>query len=106
LSRAKIERLWGTFQDRLISELRLEGISTLEQANEYLDSVFIPKYKRKFTRKPKVKEIAYRPMPQEMDLDQILCKKERICSFSNGSFGGRDTTFCYFCKKGDIITLH
>ena len=75
-AKGRIERLWGTFQDRLISELRLEGISSLEKANEYLHSVFLPKYNKKFTRKPKVKEVAYRPIPQGMDLDRILCIKE------------------------------
>ena len=76
-AKGRIERLWGTFQDRLISELRLEGISSLEEANEYLDSVFLPKYNKKFTRKPKVKEVAYRPIPEGMDLDRILCIKEK-----------------------------
>ena len=76
-AKGRIERLWGTFQDRLISELRLEGISSLERANEYLHSVFLPKYNKKFTRKPKVEESAYRIIPKGMDLDQILCIKER-----------------------------
>jgi len=75
--KGRIERLWGTFQDRLISELRLEGISTLEKANEYLHSVFLPKYNRKFTRKPKVEEVAYRVIPEGMDLDRIFCLKEK-----------------------------
>ena len=67
----------GTFQDRLISELRLEGISNLEEANRYLHTVFLPKYNKKFTRKPRVEEKAYRPIPQGMDLSQILCIKDR-----------------------------
>jgi len=75
--KGRIERLWGTFQDRLISELRLEGISSLEGANEYLHSVFLSKYRQKFTRKPKVEESAYRIIPKGMDLDQILCIKEK-----------------------------
>ena len=75
-AKGRIERLWGTFQDRLISELRLEGISSLEGANDYLHSVFLPKYNKKFTRKPKVEESAYRIIPKGMDLDQILCIKE------------------------------
>ena len=66
----------GTFQDRLISELRLEGISSLEEANNYLRSVFLVKYKRKFTRKPKVEDSAYRPIPQGIDLDRIFSIKE------------------------------
>jgi len=76
-ARGRIERLWGTFQDRLISELRLEGISTLQDANRYLHSVFLPKYNRKFTRKPQLEEAAYRAIPQGMDLDRIFCIKEK-----------------------------
>ena len=52
-AKGRIERLWGTFQDRLISELRLEGISSLEEANKYLHNVFLPKHNKKFTRKPR-----------------------------------------------------
>ena len=75
--KGRIERLWGTFQDRLISELRLEGISSLEEANEYLHSVFLPKYNKKFTRKPRIEELAYRKVPQGMDLDRIFSIKEK-----------------------------
>ncbi len=76
-AKGRIERLWGTFQDRLISELRLEGISNLEEANRYLQTVFLPKYNKKFTRKPKVEESAYRITPKGIDLDQILCIKDK-----------------------------
>ena len=76
--KGRIERLWGTFQDRLISELRLERISSLEEANRYLHHVFLPKYNKKFTRKPRVEEVAYRPIPEGMDLNRIFSiKKER-----------------------------
>ena len=78
-AKGRIERLWGTFQDRLISELRLEGISSLKEANNYLRSVFLVKYKRKFTRKPKVEDSAYRPIPQGIDLDRIFSIKEERC---------------------------
>ena len=76
-AKGRIERLWGTFQDRLISELRLEGISSLEEANRYLHTVFLPKYNKKFTRKPRVEEVAYRSILQGMDLNQILCIKDK-----------------------------
>ncbi|GAH28519.1 unnamed protein product, partial [marine sediment metagenome] len=76
-AKGRIERLWGTFQDRLISELRLEGISSLEEANKYLHNVFLPKYNKKFTRKPRIEELAYRKVPQGMDLDCIFSIKEK-----------------------------
>ena len=50
ISQAKglIERDNQTFQDRLINELRLNNITTIEGANEYLIKVFIPKFNKKF----------------------------------------------------------
>ena len=42
-----------------------------------MHTIFLPKYNKKFTRKPKVEESAYRIIPKGMDLDQILCIKER-----------------------------
>jgi len=75
--KGRIERLWGTFQDRLISELRLEGISSLGEANRYLHGVFLSKYNKKFTRKPRVEEVAYRMIPEEMNLDYIFSIKDK-----------------------------
>ena len=51
VSQAKglIERDNGTFQDRLVNELRLNNITTIEKANEYLINVFIPKFNKKFS---------------------------------------------------------
>ena len=50
VSQAKglIERDNGTFQDRLVSELRLNGITTIEGANKYLIETFVPKFNNKF----------------------------------------------------------
>ncbi len=50
VSQAKglIERTNGTFQSRLVNELRLNGITTMEEANKYLIEVFIPKFNQKF----------------------------------------------------------
>jgi len=46
-ARGRIERLWGTFQDRLVSELRLAGASTLDEANQVLWD-FLPRYSQRF----------------------------------------------------------
>ncbi len=90
-AKGRIERLWGTFQDRLISELRLEGISSLKEANKYLHSIFLVKHNRKFTRKPKLEESAYRPIPEGMDLNRIFCLKERrqVHGYHTISYKGR-----------------
>lgn len=46
-AKGRIERLWGTFQDRLVSELRLAGASTIEHANQVLRD-FLPRYNLRF----------------------------------------------------------
>ncbi len=48
-AKGRIERLWQTFQDRLIKEMRLAGIDSLEQANAFLET-FIPAYNERFAK--------------------------------------------------------
>jgi transposase len=69
-AKGRIERLWGTFQDRLTSELRLAGATDLQTANDVLRR-FLPDYNRRFGRAPRETEKAWRPAPQ--DLDRICC---------------------------------
>jgi len=66
----RIERLWGTFQDRLTSELRLAGANDLDTANQVLQR-FLPDHNRRFARGPREAEKAWRPAPK--DLDRICC---------------------------------
>jgi hypothetical protein len=69
-AKGRIERLWGTFQDRLTSELRLAGAADLDAANEVLRR-FLPDYNRRFGRAPREQEKAWRTAPH--DLDRICC---------------------------------
>lgn len=48
-AKGRVERLFGTLQDRLIKELRLNNISTVKEANEFLEKIFIPKFNEKFS---------------------------------------------------------
>ena len=52
-AKGRVERLFGTLQDRLIKELRLADISTIESANQFLREVFIPKFNTKFAVTPR-----------------------------------------------------
>jgi transposase len=80
-AKGRIERLWGTFQDRLSSELRLAGAADLETANKVLHR-FLPDHNRRFARAPRETEKAWRPAPQ--DLDRICCfLHERAVSNDN-----------------------
>ncbi len=71
-AKGRVERLWGTFQDRLVSELRLAGTRTLDQANVVLQT-FLPRYNARFTRPAAQPGTAYRPLPPELKLDDICC---------------------------------
>lgn len=48
MAKGRIERLWRTFQDRLLKELKKKNINTMEKANQYLEDVFLPKYNSRF----------------------------------------------------------
>jgi transposase len=69
-AKGRIERLWGTFQDRLTSELRLAGAADIAAANQVLRH-FLPDYNRRFARASRQTEKAWRPAPQ--DLARICC---------------------------------
>jgi transposase len=75
-AKGRIERLWRTFQDRLVAELRLAGTSSMAQANTYLTERFIPNYwnKRK-THAPRDPENRFRKLDAKTDLSGIFCKK-------------------------------
>ncbi|MGH9792945.1 MAG: ISNCY family transposase [Candidatus Acidiferrales bacterium] len=80
-AKGRIERLWGVFQDRLRSELRLAAATDLESANAVLRR-FLPDFNRRFGRAPAHSEKAWRPAPR--DLDRICCFiHERIVSNDN-----------------------
>jgi hypothetical protein len=87
-AKGRIERLWGTFQDRLTSELRLADATELGGANAVLRR-FLSDYNRRFGRAPRESETAWRPAPQ--DLDRICCfLHERSVSNDNVvQWGGR-----------------
>jgi transposase len=80
-AKGRIERLWGVFQDRLTSELRLAQADDLESANRLLRR-FLPGYNRRFARPARQTETAWRPAPA--DLDRICCfVHQRIVSHDN-----------------------
>lgn len=79
-AKGRIERAFGTFQERLVWEMRLRGISTIEEANVFLPS-FIDQYNKQFSKSPANPFNAHRPLNHEMELKHILCtKEERVVS--------------------------
>lgn len=82
-AKGRVERLFKTFQDRLIKELRLYGIRSYKEANVFLQEQFLPSYNRRFAHREDVESV-YRPLPEGINLDLIFCKKfERKVNFDN-----------------------
>src|SRR3989338_319513 len=77
------ERAFGTCQGRLPQELRLEGITSYEEANVYLNKTFWPKFNRLFTVKPVQEEKAFVPLAG-LNLKLVLSvQQERIVRNDN-----------------------
>ena len=72
--KGRVERAAGTFQDRLVTELRLAGSKTIDQANAVLRD-FLPSYNTQFAVPAELAEPAYRPWHSQQPLDEILCLK-------------------------------
>jgi transposase len=74
-AKGRIERANGTFQDRLVAELRLAGATTIEEANNILET-FIPRFNEHFGVPATESEPAYHPLDNGLDIDGVLCFKE------------------------------
>ena len=75
-AKGRIERNFRTFQDRLVKEMRLRGIKTKAEANQFLKE-YLPIYNNKFGVKAVKKADLHMPVPDGLDLDDILCIKTR-----------------------------
>ena len=94
-AKGRVERLWGTLQDRLVSEFRLHGVHSIENATAYLNKTFLPEtWSKKFTIAAENPGLLYRPSPKNLDLDQIFClkfdrkiRKDHTVLFGNEVYG-------------------
>jgi transposase len=98
-AKGRIERLWRTFQDRLVIELRLRNVCTMDEANRVLPEL-IDKHNRQFAVAPQEAEPAYRPLPQT-PLEHMFTRREyrRISSGQTFSWGGK----CFMPKPGSGV---
>jgi hypothetical protein len=77
-AKGRVERLFKTVQDRLVKELRLAGIATIEAANRFVEA-WLPSYNRRFTVQPAQAADLHRPKPAGGGLNRILCIKTTRC---------------------------
>lgn len=77
-AKGRVERSFRTKQNRLIKEMRLRQINSVEEANKFLPE-YLHKHNKKFAVKPKEKANMHRPVSKGLNLDKILCiKTERV----------------------------
>lgn len=82
-AKGRIERLFKTLQDRLVAMLDYEGITSIKEANVYIESTFLPEFNKEFAREALDVQSAWRKVPKGLDL-------ERIISFRYDSTVGND----------------
>lgn len=76
-AKGRVERNHGVYQDRFVKELRLESISEIAKANEYLRSTYLEELNRKFAKPPIDEQDAHVPLLDGQSLDAIFCFEEQ-----------------------------
>lgn len=89
-AKGRVERLWGTLQDRLVAELRLAQVHTMDLANAFLPH-FLDRFNARFGVPAAEVESAYRLLPPDLELERVCCfKYERdVRSDNTITFGSR-----------------
>lgn len=95
-AKGRIERLWNTLQDRLITEFRVNNITSIEEANNFFPS-FIEEYSKKFAVKAECSQSKFIQLPRYVDLDTLLCAKFTRILDNSGCFS-------LFNKKFQVIS--
>ena len=75
-AKGRVERSFKTHQDRLVKELRLAGIATMEAANKFLAEVYVPRHNERYAVAPAEGIDAHRPLRAGHNLDEILSERE------------------------------
>ncbi|SCU73642.1 transposase [Cupriavidus necator] len=81
-AKGRVERTHLTLQDRLVKELRLRGINTMEAANAFM-AEFIADYNARFAKAPRNDHNAHRPLRPDENLDLIFAWREPRCVSKN-----------------------
>jgi transposase len=89
-AKGRIERLWGTLQDRLVAELRLAGAGSIEDANLVL-AAYLPRYNRRFAVPAEDDASAWRPWTDPRPIESVFCFQypRRVANDATISWAGR-----------------
>ncbi len=73
-AKGRVERNFGTSQDRLVKELRVRGISTYDEANQFLEQVYIPFWNERFALEPADPSDVHRRLSKRTDLERLFAE--------------------------------
>ena len=97
-AKGRVERANLTCQDRLIKDMRLEGISTIAEAQAYT-SKFIAMWNKKFAKAPLVSEDAHRPWTKSVEaLDEVMARRQERTLSKNLTFSLDGKLYCVDAK--------
>lgn len=111
-AKGRVERLFETLQDRLVKELRLNNISTIDEANEFLEKTFIPTFNAKFNVEPKAKADFHTPLTlkEQKQLSSVfsrhtprIVQNDFTVSFKNQWYQLTKDQPATVCKKDQVI---
>lgn len=94
-AKGRVERLFKTLQDRVVKGMRRARIATLEEANVYLDEVFLPLWEQRFIYAPRESANAHRGR-KGFDLNAIFSRQETRCVAD-------DYTFSYYGQRYQLL---
>lgn len=92
-AKGRVERCFGTAQDRLVKGLRLAGASTLEKANAYLEAVYLPEWNARWTHAPASPVDAHRPLSELHSLAGSLSHVEQRSISNDYTFQFRNQRY-------------
>jgi transposase len=75
-AKGRVERRHAVFQDRFVKELRLRHIRSMDQANDFLEGVFLEDLNRRYAVKPRHKADLHRAVKAKESLNEVLCVQE------------------------------
>ena len=101
-AKGRIERLWGTLQHRMVIEMRIANISTIEEANDFLPG-FIERFNKRFAVKPADPEPDYLPVPK--DLNSMVCIKDKRKASNGSTISYQGQTYRLLNKDGTVTLL-
>lgn len=104
-AKGRVEKLFRTLQDRLIKELRLHNISTIKEANEFLEKVFLPKFNARFMVEPRGKANLHKKLNEQekSKLDSIFSRQYQKVVMNDFTVSHKKN--CYQLEKIQPVTI-